>query len=226
MKFFKGLVVSVILMVFFLCAVHAEALPIPGIFNTGVDNSDTLLAGGATDQHYTVGPSPSGPDAMVVIESGYPFPYWFYNGPSSAWIAPSANGGSVNTAENYTYRTTFDLTGFDFSSAVITGQWVSDNSGIDILINGISSGATNDGAFGSYSGFTAFTITSGFVAGLNTLDFIVNNASGGGGSGNPTGLRVEVNGTANSTTVPEPATMFLFGLGLIGLAGLRRKFQK
>jgi len=30
----------------------------------------------------------------------------------------------------------------------------------------------------------------------------------------------------DATTVPEPTTMLLLGLGLIGLAGVRKKFKK
>lgn len=39
-------------------------------------------------------------------------------------------------------------------------------------------------------------------------------------------LFVEVHGANPYSAVPEPATMLLFGLGLLGLAGVRRKLKK
>ena len=63
---------------------------------------------------------------------------------------------------------------------------------MQVLLNGATTGVTSDGNFGALG--NAFTISTGFVAGLNTLDFVVNNA----GTGiNPTGVRVELSGTAN-----------------------------
>jgi hypothetical protein len=63
-----------------------------------------------------------------------------------------------------------------------------DNLGTDILINGASTGIANAAGFVS---LTPFTITSGLVAGPNTLDFIVNNLPA---TPNPTGLRVDLRG--------------------------------
>ena len=53
---------------------------------------------------------------------------------------------------------------------------------------------------GGFDSATNFSISSGFAAGLNTLDFVVNNA---GSSPNPTGLRVEISGTANAAGGPS-----------------------
>ena len=41
---------------------------------------------------------------------------------------------------SYTYRTTFNLSGFDPTTASLTGQWAADNEGPNVLLNGISTG--------------------------------------------------------------------------------------
>ena len=88
---------------------------------------------------------------------------------------------------NYTYQTTFNLTGYDLSKVSVVGGWAVDNTGIDILINGVSTGITSPG-FGNY---VSFTITNGLLAGVNTLDFRMNNTPV---TPNPTGLRVNLKG--------------------------------
>lgn len=204
-------------------AVAAIAAPIPGLFNTGVDGDGALLAdSGVVDPHYTIIQSPDvglpGPDA-VTLNSGFPVPPWLAEGPDSRWIAPSAASGNGNEGQ-WTYRISFDLTGFDEASAEITGDWAVDNGGTAILINGSDTGNVNTGGFGA---FTAFSVTSGFIAGVNTLDFVVSNAPTGA---NPTGLRVEILGTvevpnepANILEAPSNLTVFAgdpFTLSAIG----------
>ena len=174
-----------------LSVTHLYAAPIPGLFNTGVDDAGAPLADNAVDLHYTITVNPDGglPDAIVEDSTRFPIVAgpWMANSNTSKWIGPrfftdQAAGG------DYTYSIIFDLTGLDPASAVIIGQWTSDNAGTDILINGVSTGNSNPGSFGIY---TAFTISSGFIDGLNTLEFRVNNASLG-----YTGLRAELSGTA------------------------------
>lgn len=169
-------------------AVLTIAQRVPGVFNTGVDDAGVSLASGTIDPHYKLIQSADtafpGPNALVLNDSGFPIPPWLANDEASKWIAPQANQGVGNNLGDYTYRTTFDLTGFDPASIRITGNWATDNLGLDILINGISTGQPNTGQFVLY---TPFTISSGFRPGLNTLDFKLNNATPGI---NPTGLRV------------------------------------
>ncbi len=174
------------------------AVAIPGIYGTGLDTNGALLDAGAIDQHYTLvasaDPNAAGPDTFVVNE-GWPIQagVWLLNGPNSKWIGPQADQSAAggNAEGDYTYRTTFDLTGYDVSRVRLIGGWAADNTGTDILVNGTSTGLTS-GGFGS---LTSFVITNGLVAGKNTLDFKVNNLPA---TPNPTALRVDLQGVVGA----------------------------
>ena len=174
---------------------------IPGLFNTGVGANGVILASGSVDPHWQLIQSADssfpGPNTIVVNDSGFPIPPWLANGPASKWIAPQADQSNGNLGGDYKYRISFDLTGLEPSTAVVTGHWTSDNLGPDVRLNGATTGLTGDGNFPTLG--NAFTISTGFIAGLNTLDFVVNN---GGTSANPTGVRVELSGTANFQPPP------------------------
>ncbi len=187
---------------------QAPAAPIPGLFNTGVAADGSLLpaSGGATtvvDPHYKViesadpafPASPEAPADTVTLLPGFPVGPWIAEGPLSKWISLNRTSGNVLEG-NYTFRTTFDLTGFDPAKARIEGKWSVDNTGVDIVLNGDSLGIVNGAGFG---GFSDFMIESGFVEGVNTLDFVVNNAAP---DVNPAGLRVEMNGTVELPDEP------------------------
>ncbi len=170
--------------------------PLPGFFGTGVGTDGLLLTEAAVDPHFILAASADtsfpGPDALV-ISNAWPIQagVWMLNGPASSWIGPSAaqmqnvDPTQGNAEGPYTYQTTFSLAGYDVRRIQVVGGWAVDNTGLDILVNGVSSGFTCTG-FGS---LTPFTIKSGLVAGLNTLDFKVNNSPVGP---NPTGLRVDL----------------------------------
>jgi hypothetical protein len=190
------------------------------LFNTGVDNSNAPLAAGAPDPHYTILASPYGPMTPVVVDdSGYPFPPWVANDGDSKWIGRVSSGDSGVLAGDYLYRTTFNLTGLLPSTGMISGKWSTDNNGLDILINGISTGHTTGVAdFGSLH---TFAITSGFAAGVNTLDFVLHDGTPGA-PGGKTGLRVdEIHGSASA--VPEPCSLALLAMGGTPLLRLLRR---
>lgn len=212
-------------------AAPVAAAPITSLHSTG------LGAAGAADPHYTLTSAPAGSGyatAFVVNQNGsFPFDaYWAPGGyspagaPASGWIAPTANVNTTHPDGYYTYRTTFDLTGFDPATATITGFVAADN-GVRVYLN---DGATPAAGMYASNGYTftpaafanqSLSITGGFRPGINTLDFVVSNEVQS--SGNPTGLRVALSGSAAPAATPEPATLAVFGGGLIGLAGYIRR---
>ena len=113
-----------------------------GLFNTGVDGSNVKLALGATDSHYRVVENALS-QAFVVNNGAY------VQDVTSGYIWQQADGNPGNVTR--TFRTTFTLaTGFNPLTAMLSGQWSTDNTGLNIMLNGIASGSASTG-FGAFT---------------------------------------------------------------------------
>lgn len=200
--------------VLFVAVTVCSANPIT-LFNTGTNSSNTALIGGngVTDPHYTI------------VESGLS-PVTFFTSPYvpddgiSRWISESANG--TTSASPRTYRLLFDLTGLDPTTAHLTGDWATDNCG-NLYLNGtLSAIIPFCNTASSFTALSSFSLTSGFISGVNSLDFVLTNTGGAGA------LRVDnLMGTANplggGINTPEPSTWMLAGSAMAGLAWRRSR---
>ena len=114
--------------------------------------------------------------------------------------------------------TTVDLSGVELTTLLIAGQWSTDNHGIDILVNGKSSGQTCD----SFLVYCDFSLSGAFIDGLNTVDFVVFNVSGPAGFllDSISAYRVD-----RSASVSEPGSLALLmvALGMTAAVATRRK---
>jgi hypothetical protein len=195
------------------------------LYNTG------LAAEGQPDPNYSLTGNPNPLAAYVVFSDGFPFydqwaHYWFDNTAASSWIAPQADYrgfGSDPPDASYIFFTTFVLpAGYNPATAMITGRWSTDNLGVSITLNATNTGNSINSPY-SYLGWQDFSITGGFITGVNTLYFEVYNAFG---PVNPAGLRVEFLESDMQELIPEPGTFALLGVGLLGLVLVRRRMKR
>lgn len=197
---------------------------VPGVFNTGVGPDGVVLEDGVGDAFYAFTTNANDITVSVpVVHNSTIFPIvtgpWLANSATSKWIGPDFNT-VASLAGNYAYVTAFDLAGFDPSTAVLLGGWATDNDGLDIRLNNVSTGLMNTAQFAV---LTPFTVTSGFVPGLNKLEFIVSNAAAGYTALRVDGLRVgavravaapalKIEATASGVRVSWPVSATGFGL--------------
>jgi hypothetical protein len=210
-KFFRQMLALAFTLLGLAGYVRAGSIP---LFSTGVDSSGTPLVGGSIDPHWeiTAGPGLTSSVSAFVVTN----PNGLYAmSPSSSWIWVNADG-SGGIGSPYSFELTFSLTSSQASTAALSGMWGVDNNG-SIDFNGSAAAGTGalsltGGTVDNFDVFHSFTITGGFVAGVNKLDFLAEDDE------NPGALNVNnLILTATSGTVPEPSSLLMAGIGL-GLA--------
>jgi hypothetical protein len=171
-----------------------------GVFNTGLGADGAPLELGQADPHYVLLESgdPAFPPLTAYAAAGAPIPPWLLNDEDSQWITirPSGTDAAPGT---YRYRLIFNIAEDEVATAAITAGVGTDDTG-SVLLNGTPVEFTS----GGFGGLSDLLIPEGspFVAGLNTLDFVIAN---GGAAANPTGLRVDNIVITGVTIIITPA---------------------
>jgi len=190
------------------------------VYNTGVNGAGGLLANETIDSHYSIISAPSPYNTAYTgngLDTTGPMP-WLDDGPNSRWIGVTPWMAEWVPVGNYVFQTTFSLTGFDPTTASLALQIASDNV-CRVYLNGNDTGITTGSE--AFTSFSNFAISTGFVNGMNTLDFHVNNATTPGAqTHNPMGLRVELSGSAS--VIPEPTALGMTGIAFAVLVSFRR----
>ena len=185
--------------------ITGTSLPIAGTgtpinLATGLGSTGTLIAAnGSADGNWTVDqPGGGTAPAQVVTATGADwYSGWSADGPNSDFIAVNASSSSQPAAP-YTFYRTFDLTGYNLYSVVLSVKWAIDDSG-SLYLNG----HLLDSESGNFSGanwganITVAGTSGDFNPGLNTLTIKMTNSDK---------VLDAVRLEGSVTSVPAPAT--------------------
>jgi hypothetical protein len=211
-----------------LALIASLSVPVAALADTiNVTGTGVNVSAGSNDPNYTV----SGPDvSLQQAVTINPNPGWgaqpaFNPAPGAAnWDNPGGDGSTSYDGGDFTFTTTFDLTGELANTASLSGGMAADNA-VTVFLNGHQGATAAYGPPYGFSQFTSWSFNSGFVSGVNTLTFVVTNGNGGSDTNGPMGLIVKIDSNSVSP-VPEPASIALLGTGVMTLAGFARRSRR
>lgn len=182
----------------------------------GIDDQFTVNGGSAWLVTETAYGWPTLPDATKTL------------GSYISWDPDQSNAQQGNVQGGlYTYAFNFNWAGSDLSTT-FDFRYLSDDYLSDIKLNGTSLGVNNLSQSAPWTNsYSAPGVAGNVLNGTNTIEFLVWNTGGNQppyyGTSGPTGMAADFTVHGDATTVPEPVSLLLLGLGLLSVGCIARK---